>query len=440
MHNLFGTDGIRRTLGVTPFTDKELERLSTALAQWIQINFGDSAKIFLGHDTRKSASWIKSTLKARLLRYGITIYDGLICPTPAAAAMLQLHPEFHLALIISASHNLYQDNGLKIIDHRHHKLADIDEQHISQLYFQPSELVPSFDQIGVEHYAPELVQEYIAHVAAHFSGGYLNGLRIVIDCAHGATITTATTLFSMLGAQVITLNAMSTGININFQCGALHPQYLAAQVLQAKADIGFAFDGDGDRIIVVTRNGHTKNGDDILALLLEHPRYKEQQIVVGTIMSNFGLEHYLKSSSRQLMRTAVGDKHVVDCLKKHNLLLGGEQAGHIILDDYLSSSDGVFTALRILETILLTGNWDLETFTKYLQITISVPILNKKDLQCAQITQLIDNAQAQLYAGRILVRYSGTENVLRVMVEDSDLAHAQEICQRLSAHLQNALT
>jgi phosphoglucosamine mutase len=440
MHNLFGTDGIRKSIGTTPLTDAGIAQLSKALAQWVITNFGESAHILIAHDTRQSASWIKAALKVALLRFGINTHDTNVLATPAAYALIKAHPELSAAFIISASHNPYQDNGIKIVDRRTHKLTTLDEQHISQLYLQPLPLPSSYDTLGIDHYNPDLIYEYQNYVLRFFSPYFLSGIKVVLDCANGATIATAPSIFRTLGAQVITINNHADGKNINADCGAVHPEHLAQEVLAHSAHIGFAFDGDGDRVIAVNRNGVIKNGDDILALLSEHPLYQHQKTIVGTIMSNYGLQRYLEQKNITLIRTSVGDKHVAEYLLPHGLLLGGEQSGHIILNDYLSTGDGVFTALRILETLIVTNNWDFHTFNKYPQITLSVPITQKKDLNEPILCTIIETFQLQINGGRLLVRYSGTENVLRVMVEDEDLCNAQRVCGELAGLLQKELT
>jgi len=438
MRNLFGTDGIRKPIGSEPFTDAGLEQLSHALAHWLLLTT-PSPSLLLAHDTRESVSWVKAVLKTHLLRYGITLYDMHVAPTPAAYALMQLKPELSAALIISASHNPYHDNGIKIVDRKNSKLSLVDELHISQLYEQQLSKPSSYTVLGTDELSIHWIHFYYDYMLSQFPANFLHGVTVVLDCAHGATATTAPFIFKTLGAQVIILNDAPNGRNINEDCGAVHPERLAQAIITHKAHIGFAFDGDGDRVIAVTHDGTIKNGDDILALLLDHPDYHATPTVVGTVMSNYGLEHYLSKRQCTLARTCVGDKYICEYLNVHQLLMGGEQSGHIILKDYLGTGDGVFTALRVVQTILLTNNWNIETFTKYPQITISVPVTQKHDLQSPHLALLIQEYQSQLQAGRLLVRYSGTENVLRVMVEDQDQHNAERICQKLSELLQKEL-
>jgi Phosphomannomutase len=243
----------------------------------------------------------------------------------------------------------------------------------------------------------------------------------------------------MLGADIIALNTSPNGTNINNECGALHTTHLQQEVVKQHADIGFAFDGDGDRVIAVNRNGGAKNGDDIIALLSQHPLYMQQKTIVGTIMSNHGLELFLHAQGKHLVRTAVGDKYVAAYLNDHQNLLGGEQSGHIIMYDYLQTGDGMMTALRIIETIIMTNNWDMKTFERLPQILINIPVVHKRDLKDPDIASIITHYEQQLDSGRVIVRYSGTENLLRVMVEDTTQKAAQTIGTNLGKALQQKL-
>ena len=270
--------------------------------------------------------------------------------------------------------------------------------------------------------------------------GMLTGLTIVLDVAHGATYQVAPEIFSRLGAQVIAINHEPDGYNINKACGALHLTSLQESVTRFQADIGFAFDGDGDRVIAVNRHGIVKNGDDILALLLEHPDYESVPEIVGTIMTNQGLVPFLKEKNKQLIRTSVGDKYIAEQLTKKQLLLGGEPSGHIILQNMINTGDGILVALKLLETLQHTENWDLETFTPFPQVMLNIPVAHKRDLNELPYRTIIDAAEQQLPEGRILVRYSGTELLLRVMVESNTHTGAMQACQDLANTLIKALS
>lgn len=436
MHTLFGTDGIRNRVGISPFTAHELPRLGAALAQWA-LSKTEHPRILIGYDTRASNHWVLNALNAGLLRYPVTIYDGGILPTPAVCLLTNIDDTFDFGMIISASHNPYHDTGIKLIT-PHHKLSPEDEHYISSLFY--ADTTPSsYDTFGTcvpYHRAAEL---YISYVVAQFPPSFLSGKKIVLDCAHGATSSVAPAIFTALGATVYPLHNEPTGTNINDQCGALHPEHCARAVVDLDADIGFAFDGDGDRVMIIDKDGTIHNGDTALALLLHHDNYKHCSMVVGTSMSNHALSIYLDAHNKQLIRTAVGDKYIAQALEEHNLLMGGEQSGHIILRDYLHSGDGIFVALRILETIIQKNIASLALFTPYPQIIINIPIREKKDLNDEPFYSIIRSYESQLHTGRCVVRYSGTEHILRIMIEDDSLEHATYLGNQLSSDLSQAL-
>jgi phosphoglucosamine mutase len=434
---IFGTDGIRAYVGTPPLTAANLPLLGNALGSWIRMTYGKKARICIARDTRASSDWIISALCSGLLLYPITIQIIGVLPTPTLSRFLQSSGQFDAGIMISASHNPYHDNGIKIIDHNAHKLSKQAEQYITHAYYT-HRLLTTHSYGTLEYYA-EASQNYIQDIVSYFSSSFLKGITIVLDCAHGATYQVAPSIFTTLGAQVITIHAAPNGTNINKNCGSLYLQELQKAVLKHRATIGFAFDGDGDRVMAVNQHGIIKNGDDMLALLSNHPMYKHQKTIVGTIMSNLGLNHYLHTAAKQLVRTKVGDKHVADYILKHSLLLGGEQSGHIIMEDYLPTGDGIFTALRLCEVIIATNNWDLKTFDHYPQTIINMPVHLKKDLTDPEIAAIIKDYEAQLASGRLIVRYSGTENVLRIMIEDQSKTFINKIGKKLAHSLQKYL-
>lgn len=286
---------------------------------------------------------------------------------------------------------------------------------------------------------PEAADAYREAMAQEFEPRLLAGLSIVLDCAHGAAYQIAPDLFKQLGATVIAINNQPNGININENCGSTHPELLQQAVLEHHADAGFAFDGDADRVMAVNRTGELKDGDDMVALLLDNPHYTQQDGIVGTIMSNHGLAMLVKEKHKNFMRAPVGDKFVSARLEQKNLLLGGEQSGHIIMRDYLNVGDGIFAALRALETMRYTRNWEMTTFRKFPQVLINVPVSVKKSLEQEPIATIIAEYQNQLPNGRVIVRYSGTEHILRIMIEDSNEAIALTIGKQLAQELQKNL-
>lgn len=439
--NLFGTDGIRKTVGQSPFTAHELPLLGWAIGNWLRTKYSDNIEILIAHDTRQSAAFIKAALKTGLLAHPITIHDAQILPTPAVSRLVQKHATMVCGIVISASHNPYQDNGIKIFDASGNKLSQEDSNQINALFYEAkNNFVPTYTHFGSEHNAEHLAQSYISSVCALFTPHFLSGIRVTLDCAHGATHAVAPQIFEQLGAHVDTLCTAYNGININDRCGSEHPQYTQQAVIENKTDIGFAFDGDGDRVVAINKMGVIKNGDHILATLLDHLHYTDQPTIVGTEMTNQGLAVYVQQKNKQLLRTPVGDVHVIRRLTQENLLLGGEQSGHIIMRDISNNADGIITALRIMEAILHSGNWHMETFTPFPQKLINVPISQKKDLSKPPLSTLIEQSAAQLDKNsRLLVRYSGTESIIRVMIEDANETHAQTICTELSLALKKEL-
>lgn len=436
--SIFGTDGIRNRVGHSPFTYTDLPRFGHAIARWALKKYGATPKILMASDTRISASFVKSSLTSSMLLYPVTIHDAMVLPTPGLCKLLTLNPSFDFGIVISASHNPYHDNGIKIIDAKNGKLSSEDEAEISRIFHEPTIQI-DYSTFGTMHYWPQAADCYRNAMAQEFEPRLLAGLTIVLDCAHGAAFQIAPELFRQLGAQVIALYDQPNGININENCGSTHPELLQKAVLEHHADAGFAFDGDADRVIAVSRNGEIKDGDDMIALLLDNPHYNQEIGIVGTIMSNHGLAVLVKEKQKSFMRAAVGDKFVSARLEEKSLLLGGEQSGHIIMRDYLNVGDGIFAALRALETMRHTRNWAMTTFRKFPQVLINVPVSVKKSLEQEPIAKIISAYQEQLPNGRVIVRYSGTESILRIMIEDSNEASALAIGNQLAQELQKNL-
>lgn len=437
--HFFGTDGIRTPVGSYPLTYQELPLLGAAIARWVEKKYGTSPTIALGHDTRISASFIKAALKAGLLLHSLTIHDAYVITTPGLSKLIQQDNKLNSGIIISASHNPYQYNGIKLLDESGKKISVKDEWAIQHYFDEYAHTPPGYNRFGRDTVWPEARMRYHKLLTQEFRHDFLRGKTIILDCAHGATSYYAPAIFTQFSAHVHTINNKPNGTNINDLCGSEYPDQLQKAVIQHNADIGFAFDGDGDRVIAVNARGDIKNGDDILALLLAHPRYRQQHSLVGTVMSNHGLEQFLKTQGKKLIRTQVGDKYIADQLHRHHLLLGGEQSGHIITGDYLPTGDGIFTALRLLETLIYTDNWHMETFTKYPQILINIPTAPKNNIQEEPYASIIKTYAATIPQGRILVRYSGTEPMLRIMVEEENRSTAEQIAMGLSRDITNAL-
>ncbi len=433
MSTLFGTDGIRSRIGMHPFTAETLPLLGAAIAQWAQEKYGPDCTILLAHDTRQSCSWLKASLKTGLLMYPIELHDAYVLPTPAVLHLMNKHTQYNCGIVISASHNPYYDNGIKLIDTHTGKLTSEDEKRISSLFLK--EHKKGYTHLGMEMPVFQAEDLYINCVTGLFQDDFLKGYTIVLDVAHGATYGVAPRIFEKLGATTIVLHNTPTGLNINEESGTLYPQKLQEAVVAHKAHIGFAFDGDGDRVIAVNQHGALKDGDDLLFLLHTHPDYRHLQSLVGTVMTNQALEIHLKSQGKTLIRTPVGDKHILEALQTHKLSLGGEQSGHIILKNIINTGDGILVALKLLETIKATHNWDMTTFDKYPQIIINISVKEKKDLKQSPFSELIADYGKRLQSGRLIVRYSGTENKLRIMVEDQE----EELTKRIAHDLAHLL-
>jgi len=439
--NLFGTDGIRAKVGDFPLDLNSLILLGQAIGLWAQKKYNNHFSVAIGNDTRKSCSFVKATLKTGLLLNQTNLVDLHTIPTPGVFLFIQ-QQIIDLGIVVSASHNPYQYNGIKLFDQKTGKISKEDEKTITNFFYkllskkttQKYEIFGTESQTEAQPHIP-----YFKILFDQFEKSFLSGKKIILDCSYGATYSLAPLIFETFNADVSCLNNKPDGKNINQNCGSTHPEKLQEEVVKQKADIGFAFDGDGDRVVIVNRHGELKDGDDILALLSTHPHYKKENAAVGTIMSNCGLEAFLENQNKKLIRTQVGDKHVAKALKENNLSLGAEPSGHIICADYLNTGDGIFAALRVAETAALTNNWDLKTFEKYPQINISLPVTEKKDLTTGALVKLISQAESKLTFGRTVVRYSGTEPILRVMVEEKTKQLAETVCAKLVKDLQKEL-
>jgi phosphoglucosamine mutase len=436
--NLFGTDGIRARMGTFPCTEPDLVKLGRAIGIWALQKYGAQPRLLLGHDTRESAPFMINALNAGLLQSPISLSNLGVLPTPAIIKIALLDTSIDGAIIITASHNPYHDNGIKLIDRRAGKLSLRDEETISELFYK--EATSPCDIRGKMYHVTRAQDTYKNAFAEYFTPNFLHGKKIVLDCANGATSAVAPELFTHFGATVLPLYNQPNGHNINHECGATHPEAIQNAVISAQADIGFAFDGDGDRVVAVGKNGIIKDGDDILALLLDHPTYGQEPTLVCTIMSNAGLEEFVTQKNKSIIRTPVGDKHISAELKNKNLLLGGEQSGHILLADFLNGGDGIFAALRICEVAELRNNWNLNSFEHMAQIMTNLAVEHKRDLQDPVLQEIINSHKTQLLGGTLIIRYSGTENLLRVMIQHKDQSHAEKVSAQLVTQLKQALT
>ncbi|MBI5283255.1 MAG: phosphoglucosamine mutase [Candidatus Solibacter usitatus] len=411
---LFGTDGIRGVAGQSPLDAPTVFAFGAALGEWVSHH--PNPTVVIGMDTRESGQWLAETVAAGLARSGARATFAGLTTTPGVAYLARME-DFAAGVMISASHNPFQDNGLKIFDHTGFKLPDSTENDLERRIFSllqqphpPARLPLTADPACDRHYVDFLAGTLPAS---------LRGVRLVLDCANGAASHIGPALFSDLGAGVITIGCSPDGRNINQGCGALHVDGLRQRVLAEGAHLGAAFDGDADRCILVSASGRIVDGDH--CLLIAARRIRPQR-VVATVMSNLGLERALVADGIGLIRTAVGDRYVIEEMVRSGLPLGGEQSGHVIFRQYSTTGDGLLTALRMLEACMDAGatlDELVEGFTVYPQKLVNVRFAVKRPIEELPAVQSeIRAAEAEFgEAGRVLVRFSGTEPLARVMVE-----------------------
>lgn len=435
--NIFGTDGIRAKYSTNIFSTQSLYRLGYAIGAWA-LQQKTKPSFLLGYDTRQSCPQISKDLITGLLHHNITIFNGHELPTPIICSLTQKSPKFDFGIIITASHNTYEYNGIKICT-KSQKISESDEKEISKIFNSLTQQDLEHKECGKVFEYHEAINQYYALLKEHFSLNLAKGLSIVLDCAHGAYYKIAPLLLEKFGAHVIPINIVPSGTNINEKCGALHPEVVQNIVRDTQADIGFAFDGDGDRIVAVDSNGIIKDGDDILSILLNNPTYQKEQEVVGTIMSNQAFEVCIINQSKKFIRTPVGDKYISSYLCTNNLKLGGEPSGHIICNNFSFASDALYTALKIIETITLKNNTQLTTFAKFPQVSHNIQVQEKKDLTISPYKELIALYQQKIAPGRLIIRYSGTEPILRITGECETQDKAQKIIAQLIEELQRLI-
>ncbi len=434
---LFGTDGIRGKANNTLTADVAL-RAGIAAGSLFKKQ-REHNKVIIGKDTRLSGYMLESALVAGFSSVGMDVFLVGPIPTPGIA-MLTKSMRADLGVMISASHNLYQDNGIKIFGPDGNKLSDEIEERIEDLMYNgiESHLVKSED-IGRAKRIDDALGRYIEHVKRTFPERTdLKGLKVVVDCANGAAYKVAPTVLEELEAKVISLNVSPDGTNINDKCGAVSPEYMCEQTVKHGADIGISLDGDADRVIICDEKGQIMDGDKILAMIAGRMRALNSLkggSVVATVMSNMGLEDYLKGIGVGLIRTAVGDRYVTEEMFKKGYNLGGEQSGHIILSDYGTTGDGTVAALQILGELTRRGkplSKIADLFTPYPQVLRNVNFDNmskaSKILTSEKVKAAIQKGEENLRTkGRILVRKSGTEPKIRVMLESRDEKIIKEI-------------
>ena len=439
---LFGTDGIRGKANSEPITPATVLQVAQAAA--LQFRRGDHRhRVVIGKDTRLSGYMLEPAMVAGFISMGMDVVLVGPLPTPAVA-MLTRSLRADLGVMISASHNLYQDNGIKLFGADGYKLSDAVEAQIEARLQKPiaDDLSPAAD-LGRAKRLDDESGRYIEFLKYSFPRGMrLDGLKIVVDCANGAAYKVAPRVLYELGAEVVAIAVSPDGTNINKDCGATAPAALQEAVMRHGADIGIALDGDADRLIVCDETGHIVDGDQIMALIAndwhQSGRLKNGA-VVATVMSNLGFERFLKTKNLELKRMPVGDRYVVDHMRANGYNLGGEQSGHIILSDYATTGDGLMAALQVLAVVQSRQEKVsalCRVFEPVPQILKSVRTQNKINLDQQKFQDAVQAAEKKLLGGRILVRKSGTEPVVRVMAEGDDLATVKAVVQELCVLLE----
>jgi phosphoglucosamine mutase len=439
----FGTDGIRGRVGTWPINAEFILKLGWAVGKVLARK--GSGKVLIGKDTRISGYMFESVLEAGLSAAGVDTHLLGPMPTPAIAYLTRTL-RAQAGIVISASHNPYFDNGIKFFSSLGTKLPDELEIAIEEQIEQDMTTVDSA-QLGKAVRIVDAPGRYIEFCKSTVSSDInLNGLKIVVDCANGAAYHIAPNVFRELGAEVIDLGVEPNGLNINLNCGAMHPDLLRRHVLQEKADAGIALDGDGDRLIMVDHEGRILDGDEILYAIVKHKKELGtlKGGVVGTVMSNMGLENALNQLNIDFVRVPVGDRYIVNELIKRNWHLGGEPSGHIICADSITTGDGIVSALQVLSVMRqqkVTLSQLKSGLLKYPQILVNVKVSNNHDFseknRIQETLKIIENELGK--KGRVLLRRSGTESLIRVMVEGEDEAHIKALANQLAAVVQEEL-
>ena len=440
MKKLFGTDGIRSVAGEAPLDEDTLGRIGAALVEeWKQQ--GIKPRVILGRDTRASGDWIAATVIRAMAASGIEeARDVGVISTPGLA-FLTRHRGFDLGIMVSASHNPYQDNGIKIFGKDGFKLTDTQELEIERLIEElPSQRVTETSHPEVE--SSQCVQEYIDFLKNQ-TDTRLSPLRIGLDVCNGSAHGIAPRVFSELGASVVVINDKPDGRNINLNCGSLHLSQLVTLVKERELDFGVAFDGDADRSLCVTSSGRVFDGDFVLFVLAlhfhRHGRLNANK-VVGTIMSNYALEQTLNERGIEFLRASVGDRYVLEMMKQSGASLGGEPSGHVILLDSHTAGDGILTAVKLAEVAVRSGvglDELSEGFHPYPQVLEGLRVQKKISLENPAIAELIKKAERRFEAsGRLVIRYSGTEPLLRIMAEGSDDTEVRSVVNELKTSLE----
>ena len=437
MRKYFGTDGIRGIAGESLTADLSF-KVGKALGKLLTEK-KDHPKVVIGRDTRISCDMIEHALTAGLTSTGVNVMTVGTIPTPAIAYLTKTI-ETDSGIMISASHNPYQDNGIKIFGPDGFKLTDEQELEIESLIDNSEQIKnASFEKIGKVYGGNELTQKYIQHIKQSISGD-LSDVKIALDCANGATTGVAPFIFGDLEADIETIGCQPNGVNINDNVGSTKIETISEFVKENNVDVGFAFDGDGDRVLAVDANGNIVDGDKIMFILAKHLKEHgelKDNMVVSTVMSNIGFYKAIEENGLQSVKTAVGDRYVVEEMRKNDYSLGGEQSGHIVLMNYATTGDGILTAVK-LANIIKTSGKSLEELASevniYPQKLVNIKVVDKKTaMEDSDILAECEKVEKELEGnGRILLRASGTENLIRVMVEASSDELTDKYCEQVA--------
>jgi len=439
----FGTDGVRGKVGEALITPDFVMRLGYAAGKVLcglqhHLAYGEHPAVLIGKDTRISGYMLESALQAGLSAAGVDVLLTGPMPTPAVAYLTRAL-RAQAGIVISASHNPFEDNGIKFFSADGAKLADAIEHAIEAELQQPMQVRPSA-QLGKARRINDAAGRYIEFCKSTFPNELdLRGLKIVVDCANGAAYHVAPPVFHELGAEVIAIGNQPDGLNINDECGSTHPQALRQAVLQSGADLGISLDGDGDRVVMVDSAGSLLDGDQLLYIIVAHSHRtgRLKGGVVGTLMTNLGFEHALARLGVPFARASVGDRYVLELMNKNGWVLGGENSGHILCLDKHSSGDGIIAALQVLHALRESGielGALLADLTMYAQVLVNVNVQGKLDLDGnPAIQQAVRMAESELDGtGRVLLRPSGTEPKVRVMVEGQDRKQVEMLANRIA--------
>lgn len=442
MRKLFGTDGIRGIVNEYPMTADMVMQIGKAIAR-VFINKAGKHRILIGRDTRLSGTMIESALAAGICSMGVDVLSVSVLPTPAVA-FLTVDRMTDAGIMISASHNPFQDNGLKIFSGDGLKLPDLTEEKIEKLIgsYEITSTGSKNKDVGQVIHVAGAEGTYIGYLKKTFPKSVsLRGLKIVLDCANGAGYRIAPIVFGKLGAEVIPIHAKPDGTNINLACGAMHPEVISSAVKKHRADIGIALDGDADRVIFSDEKGKSVDGDHIMAICaldMKERRRLKQNTVVATVMSNMGFDLAMQRAGIRVIKTQVGDRYILGTMLREGYNLGGEQSGHLIFLDHSPTGDGILSALQVLAIMKRKGKPLSElskVMTTFPQVMVNVDVKTRKDLQAIpEIKQAIDHAEKKMKGkGRVLVRFSGTQLICRVMVEGPSKKEITELADAVAS-------